>query len=147
MIGRLRGYFIWGDGVHEVLIETDGGVSYEVFMPLTDASWVADREGEMTIFTRQIIRDDGQKLYGFIEITGKMIFDGLIGIKGVGPSIALKVLSHWAKPRQFLEVLFDDSSNQQVMEGIPGIGKTTATKLIAEGKIAFASYAPAESND
>ena len=91
MIARLRGELVEISG-GAVLLEVQG-VGYELSVPEGVALQLAPIGGEFTLLIRQIFREDGQFLYGFLNIFQRRLFDLLLTVKGCGPKVALSLLS------------------------------------------------------
>jgi Holliday junction DNA helicase RuvA len=91
MIGRLTGLVIeMTPG--QVLLDV-GGVGYEIEISLTTFSRISDSEGSVTIHTHLIVRDDAHLLYGFASTGEREMFRTLIKVNGVGPRMAIGILS------------------------------------------------------
>ena len=126
MIGRLRGIIIEKQPPL-VLIEV-GGVGYEVHMPMTCFYELPEAGQEAIVFTHFVVREDAQLLYGFNNKQERTLFKELIKTNGVGPKLALAILSGMSA-QQFV--------NAVEREEVPGIGKKTAERLIVEMKDRF----------
>lgn len=127
MIGSIRGTLLSKDSGN-LLIEV-GGLGYEVQVP-TKTSYNLPRQGsELYLLTHFIVRDDGQNLYGFFEDSERNLFRQLIKISGVGPKLALTILSGLDIEGFNLCVVDSDISS---LVAIPGVGKKTAERLIVE---------------
>jgi len=129
MIGSLRGKLISRrpDGV---IVET-GGVGYQVNVPLSILSNLPE-EGSMVflnIYTH--VREDALQLYGFSTEDEKKIFTTLLGITGIGPKMALNILSGIAHD-DFMRAI--EEEDVALLCRIPGLGKKTAHRLILELK-------------
>ena len=127
MIGRLRGSLLEKQAP-DLLIEV-GGVGYEVQMPLTSFYQLPAVGEEATIYTHFVVREDAQLLYGFCNTTERALFRQLIKANGVGPKLALTILSGM-NAQQFVRcVQLDDVST---LVKLPGVGKKTAERLVVE---------------
>jgi holliday junction DNA helicase RuvA len=128
MIGSLSGKVLRIDGV-TALIEVSG-VGYEVEMPVTCLANI--KVGEPTfVFTQHIVREDAQILYGFNTVTERSLFRVLIKVNGVGPKMALAVLSTF-NVDDFIQTILQEQSKS--LEQIPGVGKKTAQRMVVELK-------------
>ncbi|WP_448564155.1 Holliday junction branch migration protein RuvA [Thalassotalea ganghwensis] len=127
MIGRLRGLLI-EKVAPEILIECQG-VGYEVTMPMTSIYALPDVNQEAIIFTHFVVREDAQLLYGFSNKTERKLFRLLIKVNGVGPKLALAILSGMSAEQFVSCVMHDDLST---IVKIPGVGKKTAERLLIE---------------
>lgn len=127
MIGRLRGTLI-EKLPPEILIEC-AGIGYEVTMPMTSIYALPELNQETTIFTHFVVREDAQLLYGFANKTERKLFRLLIKINGVGPKLALAILSGMSAEQFVSCVAHDDLST---IVKVPGVGKKTAERLLIE---------------
>jgi len=124
--------FLRGDLVEKTpvaAIVDVGGVGYEVYIPLSTYEALPDDGRPVRILTRMIVREDAQHLYGFTTEDERTIFDMLIGISGVGPRLALAVLSGMTVD-DFVRAVRD--RNEIALTVIPGIGKKTAGRMVLE---------------
>lgn len=87
------------------------------------------------LFTRLIVREDAMTLFGFATKDERTMFDRLVTVSGVGPRLALAVLSKFTVPQLYSIVMAEDAKN---MATVPGVGKKTAQRLILELKSVFA---------
>ena len=127
MIGRLRGIIIEKQPPL-VLIEV-GGVGYEVHMPMTCFYELPEAGQEAIVFTHFVVREDAQLLYGFNNKQERTLFKELIKTTGVGPKLALALLSGMSA-QQFVNAVEREEVGALVK--LPGIGKKTADRLIVE---------------
>lgn len=140
MISRIRGILLAREiGRAEVM--TPGGVAYEMEIPTTVYERLPRPGEEVELRTMLVIREDAQLLFGFLEDNERALFTRLIGATGVGPKLAISLLS--ALPGAALVRAIRDR-NLAVLTGVSGVGKKTAERLSVElaGKLddlAFAS--------
>jgi Holliday junction DNA helicase RuvA len=128
MIARLTGSLIERAPNH-VLIDV-GGVGYEVRISLATFYALASHDGEpVSVWTYTHVREDVLALYGFHDLAEKEMFERLIAISGVGPRIALAILSGIGVTELHLAVRQQDRAR---LERIPGVGKKTAARLLLE---------------
>lgn len=127
MIGRLRGIIIEKQAP-ELLLEV-GGVGYEVQLPLTSFYQLPETGHEAVIYTHFVVREDAQLLYGFINQTERALFRQLIKANGVGPKLALTILSGMTAQQFVRCVQLDDITT---LVKLPGVGKKTAERLVVE---------------
>ena len=128
MIGSLSGKVLRIDGV-TALIEV-GGVGYEVDMPVNCLARI--KVGEPCfVYTQHIVREDAQILYGFTTVNERALFRTLIKVNGVGPKMALAVLSTFSVD-DFVSMVVSEQS--KALEQIPGVGKKTASRMVVELK-------------
>lgn len=132
MIGRLRG-IVLEKQPPVVLLETNG-VGYEVHMPMTCFYELPDAGQEAILFTQFIVREDAQLLYGFNDKQERALFRELIKVNGVGPKLALAILSGMSA-QQFVAAIEQGAVAQLIK--LPGVGKKTAERLVVEMKDRF----------
>jgi holliday junction DNA helicase RuvA len=129
MIGSLRGRLL-DRGADEVLVEV-GGVGYRLVVAPTTAVALGDVGDEVFVWVHHHVREDAQTLYGFAGRDERATFEALIGAHGVGPSLALAILSVHA-PAALARILADDDVAALCL--VPGVGKKTAARLLVELK-------------
>lgn len=129
MIGSLRGRLV-DRGADEVLVEV-GGVGYSVVVAPTTAVSLGATGDEVFVWVYHHVREDAQTLYGFAGRDEKATFVALIGAHGVGPALALAILSVHAPPA-LARILADDDVAALCL--VPGVGKKTAARLLIELK-------------
>lgn len=135
MIGSLNGKVLRIDGV-TALIEV-GGVGYEVDMPVTCLG--ALKVGQQAfVYIQHVVREDAEILYGFNTVTQRSLFRVLIKVNGVGPKMALAVLSTFDVDSFIQTVLAEQS---KALEQIPGVGKKTAERMVVELKDNLKNFA------
>ena len=128
MIGRLTGKVAECTPGH-VLLEV-GGVGYSVQIPLSTFYTLAeDRGGEATLQIHTHVREDTLQLFGFCEPAERACFEMLIGISGVGPRLALAILSGIGVEELNSAVARQDRPR---LQRIPGVGKKTAERVLLE---------------
>lgn len=132
MIGRLRG-IILEKQPPLVLIEASG-VGYEVHMPMTCFYELPDLHQEAVIFTQFVVREDAQLLFGFNNKQERALFRELIKTNGVGPKLALAILSGMSA-QQFVSAVEREEIGTLIK--LPGVGKKTAERLVVEMKDRF----------
>ncbi len=130
MIGSLRGTLLdrWGDG--ELLIEV-AGIGYRVTVTPTTVIEVGDLGAEVFVHVHHHLRDDTQVLYGFRTRSERECFESLLAAHGVGPALALAILSVHG-PDALAVVVADDDLDALCL--VPGVGKKTAARLLIELK-------------
>ncbi|HEB76837.1 MAG TPA: Holliday junction branch migration protein RuvA [Nitrospirae bacterium] len=127
MIGTLRGRLLL-KRPECIVIET-GGVGYEVSVPLSVLSELPDEGAEVFLFIHTNVKDDAIDLYGFLDENGRRAFRSLLGISGVGPRLALNILSG-STVEDFLRAV--ETEDVGLLTRIPGVGKKTAQRIILE---------------
>jgi Holliday junction DNA helicase RuvA len=140
VISRIRGTLLVRE-INRAEVMTPGGVAYEMEIPTTVYERLPRPGEEVELRTMLVIREDAQLLFGFLEDTERALFTRLIGATGVGPKLAISLLS--ALPGAALVRAIRDR-NLAVLTGVSGVGKKTAERLSVElaGKLddlAFAS--------
>lgn len=136
--------YINGDVVHKtptaIVIETNG-IGYKIHIPLSTFERIPDRE-KIKIFTRLLINKDFEiKVYGFSSLEERGLFDLLLSVNGVGPNMALIILSAGSVSQFKRFVIGNDS---KALQRIKGIGKKTAERIILELKETIVSIVPGE---
>jgi Holliday junction DNA helicase RuvA len=114
-------------------VEIDvNGIGYLVAVPLSTYSRLPDGgDGPVKLFTHLHVRDDGMELYGFLTLEEKQLFKLLLSVTGVGPKVALAVLSGLS-PQKFRNAIV--ANDVVALSSISGIGKKTAQRIILEVK-------------
>ena len=127
MIGRLRGVVV--ERQPPRLLLDVAGVGYELEAPMSTFYQLPAIGGETTLLTHMLVREDAQLLYGFSSEAERRLFRALIRISGIGPRLALTILSGMAADH-FVRCIRDGDSAMLVR--LPGIGKKSAERLIIE---------------
>ena len=123
MIGFIEGKVVWSEG--DLVCVQTGGVGYVVKV----ANLAETVEGVSSYFVSHVVREDSESLYGFSSLLEKQIFDILIGVSGVGPSLALAALRKFS-PGALLKVVRSKDLNS--LCSIPGVGKKTGERLMVD---------------
>jgi len=127
VIGRLQGKLIQKQPP-QLLIDVQG-VGYEVDAPMSTFYQLPETGQSVTLHTHMVVREDAQLLYGFASEAERSLFRNLIKINGVGPKLALTILSGISTD-DFVRCVHDN--NAAALVSLPGIGKKTAERLIVE---------------
>src|SRR5271156_5582354 len=127
MIGSLRGKLI-DKRPNQVLLEV-GGVGYVVQIPLSTFTSLAALHSENTLLIHTHVREDQFSLYGFLTAREKHCFELLISASGVGPSLALKILSGMSLDELIPAIRKGDLAQ---LVRIPGVGRKTAERMVVE---------------
>lgn len=141
MIGQIRG-IILEKQPPQLLVDVHG-VGYEIDAPMSTFYQLPDVGQEVTILTHFVVREDAQLLYGFYTRDERNLFKTLLKVNGVGPRLALTILSSTATDEFVRLVLSNDTAS---LVRLPGIGKKTAERLVIEmrDKLSdWASHTPA----
>ncbi len=129
MIGRLRG-IILEKQPPEILLEVSG-VGYELQLPMTCFYELPSLGEEVTLYTHFVVREDAQLLYGFNNRRERSLFRELLKANGVGPKLALAILSGMSANQVVSAIEREDISS---LIKLPGVGKKTAERLVVEMK-------------
>jgi len=127
MIGRLKGVVL-NKQAPDLLLDV-GGVGYELLVPLNTFFEVPEIGETVTLHTHFVVREDAQQLYGFSQLEERVLFRHLIKVNGVGPKMALAILSGMSV-KEFSRCVQRDEAATLVK--IPGVGKKTAERLLVE---------------
>jgi Holliday junction DNA helicase RuvA len=117
-------------GLDHVVIEC-GGVGFKIFVPLSARAKVGDAGGPARLFTHLHVKEDALSLYGFLTAEERELFELLLTVAGVGPKVALGILSGTG-PRDFLSAILRDDVT--TLTRLPGVGKKIAQRLVLELK-------------
>ncbi|BBP84841.1 Holliday junction branch migration protein RuvA [Pseudomonas sp. No.21] len=135
MIGRLRGTLAEKQPPH--LILDVNGVGYELEVPMTTLYRLPSTGEPVTLHTHLVVREDAHLLYGFFEKRERELFRELIRLNGVGPKLALALMSGLEVDELVRCVQAQDTST---LVKIPGVGKKTAERLLVELKDRFKAW-------
>ncbi len=129
MIGRLQGTILEKQPP-SILIDVQG-VGYELEASMSTFYHLPDCGENITLHTHLVVREDAQLLYGFYSLSERQMFRNLIKISGVGPKLALTILSGMSA-EDFSRCIMDGDS--KALTRLPGVGKKTAERLVIELK-------------
>ncbi|PCM45581.1 Holliday junction branch migration protein RuvA [Marinobacter sp. ANT_B65] len=127
MIGRIRGILV-EKTPGQALVECSG-LGYEVDIPYTTFFHLPDAGQEVTLHTHFAVREDAQSLFGFASRLDRDLFRLLIKVNGVGPKLAIGILSG-LNAQQFIHCV--ESRDIKSLVKLPGVGKKTAERLLIE---------------
>lgn len=127
MIAQLRGVLV-EKHPNQAVVET-GGVGYDVTIPVSTFTHLPDAGAEVRLRIHTHVREDALALYGFLTSDEKALFEKLIGVSGIGPTLAVKVLSGVAAA-DLVNALRRGEVERLVR--IPGVGKKTAERMVLE---------------
>ena len=136
MIAFLRGRVL--DKQPNRIVLDVQGVGYEVHVPLSTYYDVGDEGSEASLRVYTHVREEALQLYGFLTSLEQQVFERLIGISGIGPKLAIAVLSG-IDTRELVEAV--QRGDVARLTHIPGIGKKTAERIVLELKERFARLA------
>ena len=129
MIGQLRGH-LTDKRPNQVLVDV-GGVGYIVQVPLSTYAALGELHTEVTLLIHTHVREDALSLYGFLSSREKHLFEMLLSASGVGPSLALKILSGMSVEDLVPAISGGDLAR---LTKIPGVGRKTAERMVVELK-------------
>jgi holliday junction DNA helicase RuvA len=130
VIGSLRGELLDRPAPGEVIVEV-GGVGYRVSVPTSFMAAMGAPGSPVFLHVHTHVREDAIVLYGFAHADERRCFEALLGAHGVGPSLALAILSAMSPAALSTAVLEDDVDT---LCAVPGVGKKTAARLLLELK-------------
>ena len=128
MIAHVRGRLA-AKSADRVVIETPGGVGYEVVVPLGVMERLPTAGTDVTLATELVVREDGWALYGFLEESERRFFQRLTSVSGVGPKLGIAVLSALGVERGARALR---EKNIALLSSVSGIGRKTAERLALE---------------
>ena len=129
MIAHIRGKLLYK--IPNYVVIDCGGVGYELTISVATYTELRDVGAEAVLHVHTHVREDALQLYGFYEVTEKLLFEKLLTISGIGPKLAITVLSGIAADRLVAAIRGGDHAT---LTKIPGIGKKTAERVVLELK-------------
>ena len=129
MIGRIRGILV-DKQAPDILVDVQG-VGYEIQAPMSTIYQLPAAGKEVILHTHLVVREDAHLLYGFFSLQERSMFRSLIKISGVGPKMALAILSGMAVD-EFARTI--STGDIAALTRMPGVGKKTAERLVVEMK-------------
>ena len=142
MIAFLRGRVV-EKHPNRLVVEVHG-VGYDVHVPLSTYYDIGDEGCEVSLRVHTHVREDALQLYGFLTALEQQVFERLIGISGIGPKLAIAVLSG-IDPRELVGAV--QRSDVVRLTAIPGVGKKTAERIVLELKDRLQQLAGAPAED
>lgn len=127
MIGRIRGTLL-NKQAPELLVDVQG-VAYEIYAPMTTIYQLPDIGQPVTLHIHFVVREDAQLLYGFADAQDRQLFRMLIKVNGVGPRLALTILSGM-ESHDFVRCVHNNDT--AALMCLPGVGKKTAERLLID---------------
>ncbi len=140
MIAHLRGHLL-SKTPQSVVVETSG-VGYEVSISIPTFTALPAEGNEVSLLIHTHVREDALALFGFMTRTEKRLFEKLLGISGIGPKLALTVLSGLPSERLVAAIHGQDHAT---LTRIPGVGKKTAERIVLELRDKLDELAPTAS--
>jgi Holliday junction DNA helicase RuvA len=128
MISQVSGRLVTRD-VEHVEITTGGGVTYELSIPLGTFEALPARGEPVTLFTHLVVRDDEWSLYGFGSARERAVFRRLLAATGVGPALALGMLSRFSADRLVRAIREKDVDT---LQSVPRVGRKKAQQLVLD---------------
>ncbi|PKM30131.1 MAG: Holliday junction branch migration protein RuvA [Gammaproteobacteria bacterium HGW-Gammaproteobacteria-11] len=135
MIGRLKGILLEKQPPH-ILLDVQG-VGYELEAPMSTFYDLPVLGEQVTLHTHMVVREDAQLLYAFADKRGRELFRELIRLNGVGPKLALALMSGLETDELIRAVQAQDTS---ALVRVPGVGKKTAERLLIELRDRFKAW-------
>jgi holliday junction DNA helicase RuvA len=129
VIASLRGKIL-EKHPNRIVVDVNG-VGYEVFVPLSTFYGLGDPGSEIAVRVHTHVREDALLLYGFVTLLEQELFERLIGIGGIGPKLALAVLSG-IEPMELVGAI--ERGDVARLTAIPGVGKKTSERIVLELK-------------
>lgn len=138
MIGWLSGYIIDKQQPGKIVLNVNG-VGYDLEISLTTFFQIESKSEQVSLHVHTVVREDAFLLYGFGNQEERSLFRALIKVNGVGPKMAIAILSSIA-PDDFVQCI--QQQNTALLTKLPGIGKKTAERLVVEMKDSIHSFSP-----
>jgi Holliday junction DNA helicase RuvA len=129
LIAQIQGRLL-RKGPQEAIVDV-GGVGYRLTIPLSTFYRIGEPGAEVTLLTHTHVREDTLALFGFLTAVEQALFERLIAVSGVGPKLAVSVLSGIEAPELVAALRSGDVAR---LTRIPGVGKKTAERLVVELK-------------
>jgi Holliday junction DNA helicase RuvA len=147
LIARLKGKLVAKD-LDSVEVMTEGGVAYELTIPLNVFESLPRLEEDVFLHTSLVVKEDSWQLFGFVSLFEKQLFEKLLTANGIGPSLAIGMLSALSATRLIRAIREKDIPT---LQGVPRVGRKKAERLILDlgdkldglGETAGTSTAPA----
>lgn len=128
MIAQIAGRLVTKD-LDRVEVMTNGGVGYELSIPLGVYETLPRTGADVTLHTHLVVREDGWLLFGFASVTERRVFQKLLTANGVGPALALGLLSHLSADRLVRALREKDIVT---LQSVPRVGRKKAERMILD---------------
>ena len=128
MIARVHGKLV-ANGIDRIEVMTAGGVCYELVIPLNVLESLPREGQDVDLFTSLVVKEDGWQLYGFLNANDRSLFQTLRSASGVGPALALGLISALGSGRVVRAIRDRDLTT---LQGVPRVGKKVAERLCVE---------------
>lgn len=144
MIARVQGSLV-AKAIDRIEVLTSGGVTYELLIPLGVLESLPREGGDVALHTALVVKEDGWQLFGFASAADRALFSTLRGASGVGPALALGLISALGSARVVRAIRDRDLAT---LQGVPRVGRKIAERLCVElgDKMADFAAAPASAN-
>jgi Holliday junction DNA helicase RuvA len=129
MIAHIRGRLL-SKHPNQAIVDC-GGVGYQLAITVPTFSGLPDESSEVSLFVHTHVREDQIALFGFLKTDEKALFEKLIAVSGIGPKLAITVLSGMSAPDMIAAIRSNDLTR---LTKIPGVGKKTAERMVLELK-------------
>ena len=114
---------------HEFAIIDVGGIAYRIHIPISLYTMAHKEGSELTLYISHIVREDSERLFGFLSRGERDLFEKFLGISGIGAKTALSLIGHMDSGDLKLAI---QTGNATLLSRVPGIGKKTAERIIVE---------------
>lgn len=138
MIGWLSGHIVDKQQPGKIVLNVNG-VGYDLETSLTTFFQIESQTDKISLHVHTVVREDAFLLYGFADQAERALFRALIKVNGVGPKMAIAILSSIA-PNDFIQCI--QQQNTTFLTRLPGIGKKTAERLVVEMKDRLQDFTP-----
>ena len=128
MIARVRGKLVSKD-LDSVEVMTDGGVAYDLTIPLNVFEALPRLDEDIALHTSLVVKEDSWQLFGFLSVFEKKLFEKLLTANGIGPSLAIGMLSALSATRLVRAIREKDIPT---LQGVPRVGRKKAERLILD---------------
>jgi Holliday junction DNA helicase RuvA len=128
LIARLKGRLV-GKDLDSVEVMTEGGVAYELTIPLNVFESLPRLEDDVFLHTSLVVKEDSWQLFGFVSLFEKRLFEKLLTANGIGPSLAIGMLSALSATRLIRAIREKDIPT---LQGVPRVGRKKAERLILD---------------
>jgi holliday junction DNA helicase RuvA len=116
-------------GIDRVELMTSGGVGYEIAIPLGVYEHLPPVGNEVSLYTHLVVKEDGWQLYGFSAPTDRAVFRAVLGAKGIGPALALALLSSLTSTRLVRAIQEKDFAT---LQAVPRVGRKKAEQMVLD---------------
>ena len=128
MIARVRGKLVSKD-LDSVEVMTEGGVAYDLTIPLNVFEALPRLDEDIALHTSLVVKEDSWQLFGFLSVFEKKLFEKLLTANGIGPSLAIGMLSALSATRLVRAIREKDIPT---LQGVPRVGRKKAERLILD---------------